>query len=64
MNFFEDFTVHIDVNNPEFEKKTKTHDWRNYVPDEWVKGWGNLSLRERQIIAVMAELQADKEYWD
>ena len=64
MNLYENFISNIDLENPEFEKRTKTHDWRNYVPDNWVKEWLDLSIRERTIIAVMAEMQADNEEWD
>lgn len=64
MNLFEDFTKHINLDKPDFEKRTKVHDWRNYVPDEWVKEWDSLTEREKRIIAVMAETQADKEEWD
>ena len=64
MNLFEEFTSGIDINNPKFGEHTKVHDWRNYVPDEWVEKWDDLTERERKIIAVMVEIQADKEEWD
>jgi len=64
MNLFEDFIEHINLDNPKFENKTRVHDWRNYVPDEWIKEWSSLTDREKKIIAVMAETQADKEEWD
>ena len=63
MNLFEDFTKHINLDKPEFENRTRVHDWRNYVPDEWVKEWDSLTEREKRIVAVMAETQADKEEW-
>ena len=64
MNQYEEFIGHIDLDNPEFDKKQKCHDWRNYVPYDWVKEWGQLSKRERIIIAVMAETRADQEEWE
>lgn len=64
MNLFDDFIKHIDVNNPEFDKKNKVQDWRNYVPYEWEEHWNEFTDRERKIIAVMAETQADQEEWD
>jgi hypothetical protein len=64
MNLFEDFISEININNPQFEKTTKVHDWRNYVPYEWQQEWDNFTERERKIIAVMAETQSDKEEWD
>ena len=67
MNLFQDYTAElsmIDINNPDFENKSKVHDWRNYVPYDWQKNWEQFTERERQIIAVMAQSQADKEEWD
>lgn len=55
---------HIDVNNPQFEKAGKIHDWRNYVPQEIENIWENLSLKERILVAFMAEKQATNEEWD
>lgn len=64
MDLFENFTIPNCVGNPEFEKSSKVHDWRNYVPYKWQKVWDQFTERERQIIAVMAGMQADKEEWD
>lgn len=67
MNLFENYTegyAKIDVVNPNFHAVTKVHDWRNYVPYEWQNNWEQFTERERQIIAVMAQMQADKEDWD
>ena len=54
----------ININNPNFKNAAKVHDWRNYVPCDWQKNWEQFTERERQIIAVMAQSQADKEEWD
>jgi hypothetical protein len=64
MNLFEKFTDLIDINNPHWENAGTVHDWRNYVPDEWKEKWFEFSERERQIIAVMAWTQADKEEYE
>ena len=64
MNLYEDFIKHINLDNPEFDKRNKVHDWRNYVPYDWMKEWDNLTEREKKIIAVMAETQANNEEWD
>ena len=67
MNLFQDYTAElsmIDLSNPQFEKAERIMDWRNYVPYDWQKNWSEFSERERQIIAVMAQSQADKEEWD
>lgn len=67
MNLFEKYTAelsNIDINNPEFNKASKVHDWRNYVPYDWQTCWLEFSERERKLMAVMAQMQADKEEWD
>lgn len=64
INLYDEFMKHIDLDNPKFKERTEVHDWRNYVPDEWAKNWHSLTKRERQIIAVMAEMQAEQEEWD
>lgn len=67
MNLFETYTAElsmVDILNPDFEKRYKVMDWRNYVPFDWQKNWNKFSIRERKIIAVMAQMQADKEEWD
>lgn len=67
MNLFQDYTAElsmIDINKPDFQNTSKAHDWRNYVPCDWQKNWEQFTERERQIIAVMAQSQADKEEWD
>ncbi len=67
MNLFETFTTElsfVDILNPDFKNRTKVMDWRNYVPFDWQENWNKFSIRERKIIAVMAQMQADKEEWD
>ena len=51
-------------NNPQFDKATRVHDWRNYVPQEFKDKWDDFTLREKEIIFKMAEIQADNEEWD
>jgi len=63
INLFTQYT-NIDINNPQFEKAVEVCDWRNYVPYDWVEKWEEFTDRERQIIVVMAEMQADSEEWD
>lgn len=67
MNLFKNFTKYtwINIENPEFEKSEKmVQDWRNYVPYDWRENWSEFTVRERQIIAVMAQMLADNEDWD
>jgi hypothetical protein len=52
-----------EIENPNFKKKSKVHDWKNYVGD-FEYFWDELTFREKQIIYVLAEQQASAEYWD
>lgn len=47
----------------DFSKTDKVHDWRNYV-GEFKDCWDELTLREKQIIFIMADRQASNEEWD
>lgn len=53
-----------DINNPQFDKARRTHDWRNYVPNWAIEHWTNLPEDVRLTIAVMANKMADREEWD
>ncbi len=64
IKLFDDFISNINIENPKFEERTKVHDWRNYVPFEWMNKWNEFSEREKKIIAVMAEMQAVNEDWN
>jgi len=67
MNLFQNYISELsknDISNPDFKNTGKVHDWRNYVPYDWQNNWHQFSERERQIIAVMAQMQADNEEWD
>lgn len=63
-NEYDEWLLSIDVSSPDFKDKTSVHDWRNYVPDRWQDNWDELTERERKIIAIMAQAQADSEDWD
>ena len=54
----------ININNPEFEKSTRVHDWRNHVPSDFKDKWSELTSRERRIICYLAEDAAEHEHWD
>ena len=64
MNLFNEFIKNIDLNDPKFEDSGRVHDWRNYIPNEWVECWSEFTEKERKIMAVMAETQANNEEWD
>lgn len=64
MNLFDEITEGVNLHDPKFDQTRKVHDWRNYVPFEWQKDWNEFTDREKKIIIVMAETQAEVEEWD
>jgi len=56
--------VGLKLEDADFTKIGRVHDWRNYVPEELQKDWNQLTERERQIIFVMADERASAEDWD
>jgi hypothetical protein len=50
--------------NEDFKNIGKTHDWRKYVNDVFKHNWKDLTLREKQIVFIFCEQQADMEDWD
>lgn len=52
------------LDDPEFDKATLVHDWRNYVPEEIRAVWGQLSKETRAAVFLMADRQASCEEWD
>jgi hypothetical protein len=49
------------TDNPEFDKARRYYDWRNYVPDEIVKTWKDLTVESRVMVYLTAEKQAQAE---
>jgi hypothetical protein len=54
--------AHLDA--PDFERKGRVHDWRNYVPTALQRNWGELSPETRLAIYAVADMQADAENWE
>ena len=54
----------IDINNPEFKKAGRIHDWRNHIPYPVKQIWNELSEEERKVFAQMAGISANNEDWD
>ena len=52
------------ANNPEFEKTTRVHDWRNYIPNTLQAVWPMLEFETRLVAVIMADEQASNEEWD
>lgn len=47
----------------DFSKRTKVHNWKNYVPDALREKWSSLSLQTRIAIYYVAHPLAEKEEW-
>lgn len=52
------------VTGPDWGNCHKCHDWKNYVQNDYVDGWEDLSLETRLAIYHHCEEQARKEEWD
>lgn len=52
------------MDNPQFDKSRKCHDWRNYVPVNLRKAWKDLTYEARIACFIVAKKQADSEDWD
>jgi hypothetical protein len=50
--------------NPEWEKATKVHDWRNHVPETVQIVWGSFTLEQKKMLVEWAESLASQEHWD
>lgn len=53
-----------ELDSPEWNMRSKYHDWKGYVPGELMDCWNELTKREKIIIAYIAYQQAEKEEWD
>lgn len=68
----EDFIAEFDyllfcldnLDNPQFDKVGRVHNWRNYVPDAVKSRWPDLSEDAKLITYIIAEVQANREDWD
>lgn len=54
----------LNLFNPDFENAGRVHDWRNHVPEYLITHWCELTAREREIIACIAQEKANNEHWD
>jgi len=53
-----------ELDAPAWSEHNKVHNWRNYVPDEIVKRWNELSRQDKLLMAWMCEEKANSEEWD
>jgi hypothetical protein len=50
--------------NPEWEKATKVHDWRNHVPENIQAMWGTFTIEQRMALVEWGESLASQEEWE
>lgn len=53
-----------DYLNPDFEKCSKVHDWKNYVTADLISIWNTFEDYQKQTIAEALQSIADDEEWD
>ncbi len=53
-----------ELNEPEWEKRSRTHDWRNYISNDLIDVWDELPTLARLAAFIGAELQAQREVWE
>jgi hypothetical protein len=50
--------------NPSWETRSETYDWRNYVPPQLRAAWLQMSDEARAAAAIVAQEVALREEWD
>lgn len=52
------------MDDPQWNKARKVHEWRNYVPEVLQENWKFLTSEARVAVYLTAKQQADQEDWD
>ncbi len=52
------------LQDPQFDRAGKVHDWRNHVGERTQAMWSTFSYTQRSAIALDAEDRAAAEEWD
>lgn len=52
------------LDDPQWDKRRKVHEWRNHVPEVLRENWKALTSETRVAVYLMAQKQADAEEWD
>ena len=53
-----------DWKNPDWNAKTRVHDWRNYISQALMDMWQDFTDKQKAAIAANAAEIADNEEWD
>ncbi len=50
--------------NPQWDKATKVHDWRNHVSENVKALWETFTEEQKYALVEQADDQASNEHWD
>ena len=53
-----------DIGSETFEDRSRVHNWRNWIPDNFKEAWSSLPEEVQLVMYMLAELEARREYWD
>jgi len=53
-----------DYLNPDWERRQRVHNWRNYISEEVRAKWQTFTPEQRAALARQAEETSDHEEWD
>jgi len=60
---FQSWVINL-IHDPQFQRRNKQHDWRNYIDSEVQLIWNHLPESSRLALVINAETQAGKEEWE
>lgn len=52
------------VDDPQWERASRVHDWRNHVGDAVREIWDTFTPYQRMVLAADADDRASSEQWD
>ena len=53
-----------DYSSPEWSKRTRVHDWRNYISEEVREMWHTFTDEQKAALARQANIEASMENWE
>jgi len=60
----DEFSPPHDWDNPEWNKKSRVHNWRNYVSEQIQLAWGGFTGEQKVMLSANFEEMAGNEEWD
>lgn len=55
---------YLDQETPDWDSRSRCHDWKNYVTDDLKAIWKSFSPEQKRVVADALQQAADKEEWD